>query len=45
MHDLAAFSKIIQINLIGTFNVIRLAADRMGSNEPNELDESGVIIT
>ncbi|WP_339227164.1 3-hydroxyacyl-CoA dehydrogenase [Oceanobacillus sp. FSL K6-2867] len=44
VHDLAAFTKVIQINLIGTFNVIRLAAERMGSNEPNEHDERGVII-
>lgn len=44
VHDLAAFTKVIQINLIGTFNVIRLAAERMASNEPNEHNERGVII-
>lgn len=43
-HDLAAFSKVIQVNLIGTFNVIRLVAAAMVQNEPNEAGERGVII-
>jgi NAD(P)-dependent dehydrogenase (short-subunit alcohol dehydrogenase family) len=43
-HDLAAFSKVIQVNLIGTFNVIRLAAAVMAAAEPNEAGERGVII-
>jgi 3-hydroxyacyl-CoA dehydrogenase / 3-hydroxy-2-methylbutyryl-CoA dehydrogenase len=38
------FTKVIQINLIGTFNVIRLAVERMVKNEPNEDGERGVII-
>jgi 3-hydroxyacyl-CoA dehydrogenase / 3-hydroxy-2-methylbutyryl-CoA dehydrogenase len=44
VHGLASFSKVIQVNLIGTFNVIRLAAAKMAENEPNENGERGVII-
>lgn len=44
-HSLAAFQKVISINLIGTFNVIRLAALAMEHNEPSGSDgERGVII-
>ncbi|MEC3882934.1 3-hydroxyacyl-CoA dehydrogenase [Halobacillus sp. HZG1] len=43
-HRLESFSKIIEVNLIGTFNVIRLAAEKMQQNEPNEYGERGVII-
>ncbi|RFU64703.1 3-hydroxyacyl-CoA dehydrogenase [Peribacillus glennii] len=43
-HDLGIFTRVIQINLIGTFNVIRLAAERMIQNTPNEEGERGVII-
>ncbi len=43
-HSLDAFSKVIQVNLIGTFNVIRLAAAVMAAAEPNEAGERGVII-
>lgn len=43
-HDLAAFTRVIQVNLIGTFNVIRLAAAAMANNEPNSEGERGVII-
>ncbi|GAB6152080.1 3-hydroxyacyl-CoA dehydrogenase [Desulfosporosinus burensis] len=44
-HSLEIFSKTIQINLIGSFNVIRLAAEYMASNEPNAGGERGVIIS
>ncbi len=45
-HDLAAFSKVISINLIGTFNCIRLAATAMGRTEPVDADGSkGAIVT
>ena len=44
-HPLAAFSRVIQINLIGTFNVIRLASEAMAKNEPNAGGERGVIIS
>lgn len=42
--DLATFNKVIQINLVGTFNVIRLAAEKMIQNTPNADGERGVII-
>jgi NAD(P)-dependent dehydrogenase (short-subunit alcohol dehydrogenase family) len=42
--DLERFSKLIRINLIGTFNVARLAAWVMAPNAPNEEGECGVII-
>ena len=44
VHDLGSFARVIQINLIGTFNVIRLAAEAMAQNEPGEDGERGVII-
>ncbi|PWW28413.1 NAD(P)-dependent dehydrogenase (short-subunit alcohol dehydrogenase family) [Cytobacillus oceanisediminis] len=44
IHKLETFSKVISINLVGTFNIIRLAADQMTKNEPNEHGERGVII-
>lgn len=43
-HDLASFSRVIQVNLIGTFNVARLAAAAMVENEPVAEGERGVII-
>ena len=43
-YDLASFSRTIQVNLIGTFNVIRLAAAVMSDNQPREDGERGVII-
>ncbi len=43
--DLARFSRVIQINLIGTFNAIRLAAAAMADNTPNDDGERGVIVT
>ena len=41
---LANFSKVIQVNLIGTFNIIRLASAAMSNNQPTEGGERGVII-
>lgn len=43
-HSLDAFEKTIRINLIGTFNILRLAASAMESNTPNTEGERGVII-
>ncbi|MDX1945209.1 MAG: SDR family NAD(P)-dependent oxidoreductase [Pirellulaceae bacterium] len=43
-HDLALFQKVIQVNLIGTFNMLRLAAAAMAKNEPNADGEQGVIV-
>lgn len=45
IHSLEAFSKVIQINLIGSFNVIRLVAEVVAQNEPNEGGERGVFIS
>ncbi|PKA98608.1 NAD(P)-dependent dehydrogenase (short-subunit alcohol dehydrogenase family) [Flavobacteriaceae bacterium MAR_2009_75] len=44
VHRLSSFSKVIQINLIGTFNVMRLAAEAMQNNSPEESGERGLII-
>ena len=41
---LAVFAKVIEVNLIGTFNVTRLAAAQMAKNTPNEEGERGVVI-
>ncbi|MBN8620439.1 MAG: 3-hydroxyacyl-CoA dehydrogenase [Anaerolineae bacterium] len=43
-HALDLFETVVKINLIGTFNVIRLAAARMSQNTPNENGERGVIV-
>jgi NAD(P)-dependent dehydrogenase (short-subunit alcohol dehydrogenase family) len=43
-HPLSMFSKVIQVNLIGSFNMIRLAATAMCKNTPNEEGEKGVIV-
>jgi NAD(P)-dependent dehydrogenase (short-subunit alcohol dehydrogenase family) len=43
-HPLAPFEVIIAINLIGTFNVLRLAAAKMIANEPNADGERGVLV-
>lgn len=44
VHNLGRFKKVIEVNLIGTFNVLRLAAEQMIKNEPNTEGERGVII-
>jgi len=41
---LERFAQVININLIGTFNVLRLAAEQMARNEPDAGGERGVII-
>jgi NAD(P)-dependent dehydrogenase (short-subunit alcohol dehydrogenase family) len=43
-HSLASFSKVISVNLIGTFNVTRLAAALIAEGQPDESGERGVII-
>jgi NAD(P)-dependent dehydrogenase (short-subunit alcohol dehydrogenase family) len=43
-HALASFSRVIGINLIGTFNMIRLAADAMSKQEPTAEGERGVLV-
>ncbi|MEM7351394.1 MAG: 3-hydroxyacyl-CoA dehydrogenase [Acidobacteriota bacterium] len=43
-HDFELFRKVITVNLLGTFNVLRLAAAAMAKNEPNTDGERGVVI-
>lgn len=43
-HDLALFQKVVNINLVGTFNMCRLAAFAMSKNEPESTGERGVLI-
>ncbi len=44
-HDLALFERVVRVNLIGTFNVMRLAAARMAALEPvGEDGERGVVV-
>ncbi len=44
-HPLAVFSKAITVNLIGSFNMIRLCAEAMAKNEPEATGERGVLIS
>lgn len=44
VHDLESFVRVVTVNLVGTFNVIRLAAAAMAENEPTEEGERGVIV-
>lgn len=44
-HALALFTKTITVNLIGSFNMIRLAAEAMAKNEPEPTGERGVLIS
>ena len=43
-HDLEIFSNVVKVNLIGTFNVLRLAAAAMSGNEPDDEGERGVCV-
>ena len=43
-HPLESFSEVVEVNLVGTFNVVRLAAEAMARNEPTEGGERGVIV-
>ncbi len=45
VQPLAHFTRVIHVNLVGTFNAIRLAAAAMASNEPNAAGERGVIVS
>ncbi len=44
-HNLATYTKTIMVNLVGTFNMIRLASDAMCKNEPEATGERGVLIS
>ncbi len=43
-HDLALYAKVVQVNLIGTFNVLALAAERIAATEPLEHGQRGVVV-
>jgi NAD(P)-dependent dehydrogenase (short-subunit alcohol dehydrogenase family) len=43
-HDLGLFERVIRVNLIGTFNLLRLAAARMTANAPLEDGERGLVV-
>ena len=43
-HGLDSFSRVINVNLVGSFNLLRLAAATMAEGEPNDQGERGVII-
>ncbi len=44
-HVLATYTKTIMVNLVGSFNMIRLAADAMSKNAPEATGERGVLIS
>ncbi|MDR2299477.1 MAG: 3-hydroxyacyl-CoA dehydrogenase [Comamonas sp.] len=44
-HNLATYTKTIMVNLVGSFNMIRLASDAMSKNEPEATGERGVLIS
>ncbi|WP_327004587.1 SDR family NAD(P)-dependent oxidoreductase [Dactylosporangium sp. NBC_01737] len=44
VHDLAMYAKVVQVNLIGTFNVMALAAERMAATAPDAHGQRGVIV-
>jgi NAD(P)-dependent dehydrogenase (short-subunit alcohol dehydrogenase family) len=43
-HDLELFSRVIRVNLIGTFNLLRLAAAKMTANDPLPTGERGLVV-
>ena len=44
-HDSELFARIVQVNLVGTFNLVRLAAVAMAAGQANEEGERGVLVT
>lgn len=44
-HNLELFSNVVKVNLIGTFNVLRLAAAAMSENEPDDEGERGICVS
>ncbi len=43
-HDLAMFERVVRVNLVGTFNLLRLAAARMTTNEPLADGQRGLVV-
>jgi NAD(P)-dependent dehydrogenase (short-subunit alcohol dehydrogenase family) len=44
VHDLALYAKVVQVNLVGTFNVLALAAERIAETEPLADGQRGVVV-
>ncbi|MBA2963407.1 MULTISPECIES: 3-hydroxyacyl-CoA dehydrogenase [Ramlibacter] len=44
-HNFALFAKTVTVNLVGSFNMIRLAAEAMGKNDPEPTGERGCLIS
>jgi NAD(P)-dependent dehydrogenase (short-subunit alcohol dehydrogenase family) len=44
VHDLALYAKVVQVNLIGTFNVMTLAAEKIAATDPLEDGQRGVVV-
>ena len=44
-HSLQTFAKVVTVNLVGSFNMIRLAAEAMSKNDPEPTGERGVLIS
>jgi len=44
VHDLALYAKIVQINLVGSFNVLALAAEAISATEPDTNGQRGVVV-
>lgn len=45
LHSLESFEKVINVNLVGTFNMIRLSAQEIQKNNPDEDGERGIVIS
>ncbi|SFT70992.1 NAD(P)-dependent dehydrogenase, short-chain alcohol dehydrogenase family [Actinopolyspora lacussalsi subsp. righensis] len=43
-HDFDLFRKVVEVNLVGTFNMLRLAAAAIGETEPDENGQRGVVV-
>ena len=45
VHNLSVFAKVVSVNLVGSFNMIRLSAEAMAKNEPEPTGERGCLIS
>ncbi|HET8717127.1 MAG TPA: SDR family NAD(P)-dependent oxidoreductase [Nocardioidaceae bacterium] len=44
VHDLGVYAKVVQVNLVGTFNVLAVAAEQIAATEPDQDGQRGVIV-
>jgi NAD(P)-dependent dehydrogenase (short-subunit alcohol dehydrogenase family) len=44
VHDLSLYAAVVQVNLVGTFNVLALAAERIAATDPGEAGQRGVVV-